>query len=185
MAWTVNLLRPSSDKEAMDPTIKILRQTIVQNEVAKMGSVHTVPAHIAHMHIMSGNTKYGEDAPKNRAIGANDSVSIPKKGPEIMAVETDTMRLEYPKDFGVSGCMFTDVSARTNASTYSMLRDKYQEEEAGGKVGVESSAPFALVRTSDVPNVVQGDTIAISGTTFTIWAVEPDGEGMPDLRLRV
>ena len=52
-------------------------------------------------------------------------------------------------------------------------------------MGVESSAPFALVRTSDVPNVVQGDQITISGTTYTIWAVEPDGEGMTDLRLRV
>ena len=54
------------------------------------------------------------------------------------------------------------------------------EEEAGGEVGVESSGPFALVRTSDVPNVVQGDQITISGTAYTIWPVEPDGEGMMD-----
>ena len=102
-----------------------------------------------------------------------------------MAVETDAMRLQYLKDFGVSGCTFTDVSTGTTASVPALLRKEYLEEEAGGEVGVESSAPFALVRTSDVPNVVQGDTIAISGTTFTIWAVEPDGEGMTDLRLSV
>ena len=102
-----------------------------------------------------------------------------------MAVESDAMRLQYLKDFGVSGCTFTDVSTGTTASIHALLRKEYLEEEAGGEVGVESSAPFALVRTSDVPNVVQGDTIAISGTTFTIWAVEPDGEGMTDLRLSV
>ena len=98
-----------------------------------------------------------------------------------MAVESDAMRLQYLKDFGVSGCTFTDVSTGTTAFVHALLRKEDLEEEAG----VESSAPFALVRTSDVPNVVQGDTIAISGTTYTIWAVEPDGEGMTDLRLRV
>ena len=102
-----------------------------------------------------------------------------------MDEETDAMRLQYLKDFGVSGCTFTDVSTGTTASIHSLLRKEYLEEEAGGEVGVESSAPFALVRTSDVPNVVQGDQITINGTTYTIWAVEPDGEGMSDLRLRV
>ena len=102
-----------------------------------------------------------------------------------MAVETDAMRLQYLKDFGVSGCTFTDVSTGTTASVHALLRKEYLEEEAGGEVGVESSAPFALVRTSDVPNVVQRDQITIDGTIFTIWAVKPGGEGMTDLRLRV
>ena len=102
-----------------------------------------------------------------------------------MAGETDAMRLQYLKDFGVSGCSFTDGSTGTTASIHALLRKEYLEEEAGGEVGVESSAPFALVRTSDVPNVVQGDQITINGTTYTIWAVEPDSEGMSDLRLRV
>ena len=102
-----------------------------------------------------------------------------------MAVETDAMRLQYLKDFGVSDATFRDTPTGTTATIYALLRKEYLEEEAGGEVGVESSAPFALVRTSDVPNVVQGDQITINGTTYTIWAVEPDGEGMTDLRLSV
>ena len=94
------------------------------------------------------------------------------------------MRLQYLKDFGVLGCTFTDVSTGTTASIHSLLLKEYLEEEAGGEVGVESSAPFALVRTLDVSNLVQGDTIAFFATTVTIWAVELDGEGMTDLRLR-
>ena len=58
------------------------------------------------------------------------------------------------------------------------------EVEVEGEVGVESSAPFALARTSDVPNIAQGDTPLISGTTYTVVEVQPDGEGMTDLRLR-
>ena len=102
-----------------------------------------------------------------------------------MAVETDTMRLKYLKDFDVSDATYRDTSAGTTATIYAKLRKEYLEEEAGGEGGVESSAPLALVRTSDVPNVVQGDQITINGTTYTIWAVEPDSEGMSDLRLRV
>ena len=102
-----------------------------------------------------------------------------------MAVATDAVRLQFLKDFGISDATYRDTSAGTTATIYALLRREYLEEEAGGEVGVESSAPFAFVRTSDVPNVVQGDQITISGTTYTIWAVEPDGEGMTDLRLRV
>ena len=102
-----------------------------------------------------------------------------------MVVETDAVRLQFLKDFGVSDATYRDTSAGTTATISALLRKEYLEEEAGGEVGVESSAPFALVRTSDVPNVVQGDQITINGTTYTIWAVEPDSEGMSDLRLRV
>ena len=52
-----------------------------------------------------------------------------------------------------------------------------------GEVGVESNAPFAFVRTSDVPSIQQGDTLVISGATYTVVEVMPDGEGMIDFRL--
>ena len=101
-----------------------------------------------------------------------------------MTVETDDMRLQFLKDFGVTDATFTDTSAGTTATVTAMLRNEYLEEEVGGEIRVETSAPFANVRTSDVPNIVQGDTIAISGTTYTVVEVMPDGEGMTDLRLR-
>ena len=81
-----------------------------------------------------------------------------------MVVETDAMRLKYLKDSGVSDATYRDTSAGISATIYALLRKEYLEEVAGGEVGVESSTPFALVRTSDVPNVVQGDQITINGT---------------------
>ena len=81
-----------------------------------------------------------------------------------MAIETDAMRLQYLKDFGVSDATYRDTSAGISATIYALLRKEYLEEVAGGEVGVESSTPFALVRTSDVPNVVQEDQITINGT---------------------
>ena len=53
-----------------------------------------------------------------------------------------------------------------------------------GVVGVQNNAQFAFVRTSDMPNIQQGETLGISGTTYTVVEVMPDGEGMTDLRLR-
>ena len=56
--------------------------------------------------------------------------------------------------------------------------------EGESEVGVDSSAPSALARTSDVPNIAQGDTLLISETTYTVVEIQLDGEGMTGLRLR-
>ena len=52
-----------------------------------------------------------------------------------MTVETDAMRLQYLKDFGVSDATYRDTSAGTTATIYALLRKEYLEEEAGGEVG--------------------------------------------------
>ena len=101
-----------------------------------------------------------------------------------MAVETEEMRLEFLEDFGSSGCTFTDTSASSTSSITAMLSRAYFAEEVGGAT-VESTEPNAYVRTTDVPNVVQGDTLAIDSVTYTITQVKPDNEGMTELRLRV
>ena len=78
--WNTETFRPSSSENEMDLTIKIIRQTIVNNEVAKVGSVHTVPKHVAHMHVTAENAEYLEkETATNRAIGAEGSDSKPKK----------------------------------------------------------------------------------------------------------
>ena len=101
-----------------------------------------------------------------------------------MTVETDDMRLQFLKDFGVTDATFTDTSAGTTATITALLRNEYVEVEVDGEVGVESSAPFITCRSSDVPSIAQGDTIAVSGTTYTVVEVMPDNEGMVDLRMR-
>ena len=101
-----------------------------------------------------------------------------------MSVEDDEMRLEFLQDWGVSDATFRDVSAGSNSTISAMLKREYYEETAGDAT-VQSSSPVAHVRTSDVSSVVQGDTLAISGTTFTIVEISPDNEGISQLRLRV
>ena len=77
MVWKTESLRPS--KGNMDATIKILKNTIIDNEPAKVGEVHTLPAHFASMHVSAGNAEYSEDKPTNRAVGVKNSDSTAKK----------------------------------------------------------------------------------------------------------
>jgi hypothetical protein len=78
MVWNTETFRPST-KETMDKTIKILKQTIISNDVAKVGTVHTLPAQIADMHVGSGNAEFVEADATNRAVGVQNSDSTPKK----------------------------------------------------------------------------------------------------------
>ena len=101
-----------------------------------------------------------------------------------MNVETDDMRLQFLKDFGVTDATFSDTTDGTIATITALLRNEYLEVEVEGEVGVESSAPIEQARTSDVSNIAQGDTLLISGTTYTVVEVRLDGGGMTGLRLR-
>ena len=87
-----------------------------------------------------------------------------------MNVETDDMRLQFLKDFGVTDCAFKDISAGTTATITALLRKEYVEVEVEGEVGVESNASFAFFQISDVPSIQQGDTISISGNPLLLWA---------------
>ena len=100
-----------------------------------------------------------------------------------MNVETDDMRLQFLKDFGVTDATFSDTTDGTIATITALFRNENREVEDEGEVGVESSAPSALARTSDVSNIAQGDTLLISGTTYTVVEVRLDGGGMTDLKL--
>ena len=93
-----------------------------------------------------------------------------------MTVETDNMRLQFLKDFGVTDWTFTDTSAGTTATITALLRKEYLEVKVEGVVGVQNNAQFAFVRTSDVPSIQQGDTLVISGATYTVVEVMLYGE---------
>ena len=100
-----------------------------------------------------------------------------------MAVEDDAMRLELLEDWGTSST-FGDTSASSTSTITALLKREYFEETAG-ETTVQSSQPVAVVRTTDVPNVVHGDTLLISNVTYYIVEVSPDNEGMTQLRLRL
>ena len=98
-----------------------------------------------------------------------------------MSVENYDMRLQFLKDFGVTDCTFTDTSTGTTATITALLRKEYLEVKVEGVVGVQNNAQFAFVRTSDVPSIQQGDTLVISGATYTVVEVMLDGEGMTEI----
>ena len=67
------------------PHLKLL-QTYLENEIVtsslaaiKIGSVHTVPAHIAHMHDMVGNAGYLIESATKRAVSVKESDATAKK----------------------------------------------------------------------------------------------------------
>ena len=80
-----------------------------------------------------------------------------------MTNETDDMKLQFLKDFGITDCTFTVTSAGTTATITALLRKEYVEVD--GEVGMESNARYGFVRTSDVLSIQQGDTLGISGKT--------------------
>ena len=100
-----------------------------------------------------------------------------------MSVENYDMRLQFLKDIKVTDWTFTDTSAGTTATITALFRKEYLEVKVEGVVGVQNNAPFAIVRTTDMPNIQQEDSLAISGTTYIDVEVQPDGEGITDLRL--
>ena len=100
-----------------------------------------------------------------------------------MTIETDDMRLQFLNDIEVTDWTFTDTSAGTSATITALLRKEYLEVNVEGVVGVQNNVQFAFVRTSDVPSIQQGDTLVISGATYTVVEVMLDGEGMTDFRL--
>ncbi len=100
-----------------------------------------------------------------------------------MAVETDTIRSIFldTDDFGQTAT-FTPQGG--SASTINGILDKDSEDiEGGGEVGVIYSVTTFTCRTSDVPSVAFGDSLATGGTTYTVREVRPDTHGMTELTL--
>ncbi len=63
------------------------------------------------------------------------------------------------------------------ATTVNGVFDGEYFDDVGGSVGIESSQPRFTCAAADVPAVAQGDAIVISGTTYEIVNVQPDGTG--------
>ena len=100
-----------------------------------------------------------------------------------MTVENYDIRLQFLKDIEVTDWTFTNTSAGTTATITALLWKEYLEVKVEGVVGVQNNAPFAIVRITDMPNIQQEYSLAISGTTYIVVEVQQDCEGITDLRL--
>ena len=83
-----------------------------------------------------------------------------------------------------------DVDEFGSAATYNgsttvngIFENEYFEALADGEVAVEGTQPRFTCRTADVPSAAHGDTLLISGTTYNVVGVQPDGTGMSTLAL--
>ena len=98
-----------------------------------------------------------------------------------MAVETDTERTVLLNDFGVSS---TYTAEGEDAATITVIFDEpYVGVDPDGRVAVESKNPTCLARASDVSDANHAATIVISGTTYNVVGVQPDGTGFTELEL--
>lgn len=59
----------------------------------------------------------------------------------------------------------------------------YFEVQTGTSMGVESTQPGFICRSSDVQGVRHGDTLTIGADTFTIVGIKPDATGKVELVL--
>jgi hypothetical protein len=71
---------------------------------------------------------------------------------------------------------FADSATYTHGATVATIKgifdDTFQVVE-----GVESSGPSFLCATADVSAAAHGDTIVVSGATYYIRGIQPDGTG--------
>jgi hypothetical protein len=80
------------------------------------------------------------------------------------------------------------TAATYNNGTASTVNGIFNNEflalDPGGAVPIEGSQPTFTCASADVDSNPAGDTLAVSGTTYTIEASEPDGVGVVKLLLR-
>lgn len=95
-------------------------------------------------------------------------------------------------DSDIDNLLFTDYAvdavytpAGGQAASIKVIFDnEFQAiEMLGGGVGFESTSPAALYKTASVSSAKHGDTLAISGKTYYITGVQPDGTGITRLIL--
>jgi len=95
-----------------------------------------------------------------------------------VAVESESDRLSMLQDFG--------VTARIGSSQVTGILDRqFLPVDVLGH-GVESSQPMFLCRTADLPAITRGTTtLTATGEDFVVVEVQPDGDGLTMLKLRI
>ncbi len=73
-------------------------------------------------------------------------------------------------------------TASAGGSSFPVIFDNAYQ--AGMNALVETTGPICQARTVDVASVVQGSTITIGATAYTVVSVQPDGTGVSTLGLR-
>ena len=81
-----------------------------------------------------------------------------------------------------SSAEFATAATLGGGGSVQVIFDKSYAGSLGGLV--ESAGPQCVAMSSDVAAIVQGSTITINATVYTVTGVEPDGTGITVLQLR-
>ena len=69
------------------------------------------------------------------------------------------------------------------AGTIQGIFDAPFKSAVEGEMGIESTLPQVLVKTSDVASAVHGQTMTINSVVYQISGIQPDGTGMTSILL--
>jgi hypothetical protein len=100
-----------------------------------------------------------------------------------MAVETALEREILLADFGVSAS-YTPAGGSSSTIT-GILENEYEAVDAGGTVSFAVQRPRFICRSADVSSAAEGDALSISGVSYIVRVVMPDGTGITELMLEV
>lgn len=98
-----------------------------------------------------------------------------------MAVEIADDRAAFLADFGVT-CAYTPSGGAASNITV-IFDNEYIDVDTGGSVAFAMQQPKVLCRSADVSGIAEGDQMVISGTTYIVRVVMPDGTGMTEVML--
>lgn len=103
-----------------------------------------------------------------------------------MPVESAADRAAFldADEFGVTSS-FTHAGG-TAVEIAGIFDNDYLDLEVEGEVGVASRSPRFVCRTADLDDAGganDGDSLVVSGVTYKVRIVKPDGTGMSELKL--
>jgi hypothetical protein len=89
----------------------------------------------------------------------------------------------FCRDFGVTATFSTLGGVASTATVTGIFDNAYAVATVEDGLEVESRHPALTCPVADVAGVVQGDSLSIAGTTYSVVDPMPDGTGMVTLLL--
>lgn len=98
-----------------------------------------------------------------------------------MAVELAADREIFLADFGVTASFTPSGGAASDITV--IFDNEYLDVDIGGAVAFATRQPKVLCRDGEISGIAEGDQMVISGATYIVRVVMPDGTGMTEVLL--
>lgn len=98
--------------------------------------------------------------------------------PTYFADDLDTF---FDDEAHAVSCTYTPQGG--SATTFDVIFNNEFFAIDGGEVGVESTQPLAVTKSSNLTSASHGDSMVIDSVTYKIIAIRPDGTGMTEIGL--